>query len=82
MQPGGLRESSRWSDPDVSGEDHRYRVISMCILKGCQTSLRILHPLYLKGAVVISMLSGGLLRTHRDLTTGYSLSALGAARFR
>jgi hypothetical protein len=44
MQPGGLRESSRWSDPDLSGEDHRYRVVPMRTLKGCQTSLRILGP--------------------------------------
>jgi len=41
MQPEGLRESSRWSE---RSEDHRCRVIPTCTLKGCQTSLRILHP--------------------------------------
>jgi len=44
MQPEGLRESGRWSNPDVSGEDHRYRVIPTRTLKGCQipSSLRTL----------------------------------------
>jgi len=37
MQPEGLRESSRWSE---CSEDHRYRVVPMRTLKGCQTSLR------------------------------------------
>src|SRR5881394_1496479 len=37
MQPAGLRESSRWS---ARSEDHRYRVIPACTLKGCQISLR------------------------------------------
>jgi len=41
MQPEGLREGSRWSE---RSEDHRYRVIPTCTLKGCQTSLKILHP--------------------------------------